>query len=739
MVPRCIGDRGVLEYWQDMSVACVWTGNGYWGEYSTGMMGRMTSPCSKVACVILFQITALAFLFEMHQLLYSITWMLFSMVSLFIVTQMGDNEDTTPSYEKAIAKTKFTSFQQELEETLASWRDRQSTNVLCAGNIHPDSDDDPLSTFLKKRKDEQRSKSLKSRDVLYNSEITFDFPLSDEDEDEKEHKINFLKSRRTSGKDSEKLPGSVAVLKTGVVEPIAGVKQEHESVPDMSSRHKGNPEIGVAPELTQEPVTETDKAVELDFNTVEPNTMESGHDEMLAGLLEGESAITCRNENEGLLLQQQRDFKETFSSSLPQGGCTASEKHPDSSSVVQVDNSNGQTTTPITAPCAHPSVQSTGLIENEVNSHGRAKRSEEATRPETECDAPIPAPRLSRSVPSESDSHTPSAVMVNCNLPADCETSAMPPELLQSDKKVTIVEESEQETKEEGMSTKEEMKMEKKRERPSVRSLNQAFTLESKKRGIRPVSAQSRYLGCLRILDSPRGPENPSDLTNGDTIRAAFYQEWLHKKRAVFQTQAKEKWQQEKLNMEEKKQVEQEKKLEADLSFSAWKKNKKVYLQEQVHRRKEEEREECEAQRKKSENKDAARETFQAWKGEKDRRLKNLQRTARVQEQERKGKEDREKAVRMEEKIIAYEKWKKKKMGILNQQKESIELAKRKEAEDEIVKEVKEKQAQNEYEAWLEKKERQERLTRKLNKSRSLLELGSSAWVPAGRLIPRGK
>uniref|UniRef100_UPI00358EB96D microtubule-associated protein 9-like isoform X2 n=1 Tax=Myxine glutinosa TaxID=7769 RepID=UPI00358EB96D len=639
-------------------------------------------------------------------------------------TKMADNEDMSPSCEKAFVKGECASFQHELEETVASWRDRQSSNALSGGNIHIDRDDGPLSTFLKKRKNKQRSDSMKSRDVLDNSEITFDFPLSDEDEneDEKGHKISFLKSKRASGKDSEKLPGSVALRKTGVVEPASGVKEEHESVPYVMSKHKGSPEIGIGPELTDELTMEADKA---NFNTVAPNAPGGGHDEMLAELLEGVSVITSRNENEGLLEQHPQDFKETFPSSFLQGGWTTQEKQPDSSSFVQVDNRNGQTTTAVTAPCARPSVQSAGLVESKVNSDGRAKRSVEATRPETERGAPIPAPRPSRSVPPESVNR------------GDRETPAKPKELPQPDKKVAIEEESEQETKEEGMAIKEEMKMETKC--PSVRSLNQAFPLESKKRGLRPISAQSRYLGCLQILDSPCGPEKPSDLTNGDAIRAAFYQEWLHKKRASFQAQAKERGQQEKLNTEEKKRVEQEKKLEGDLSFSAWKNNKKAYLREQVHRRKEKEREECETQRKKSANKEAAREAFEAWKGEKDRQLKELQRTSRVQELQRKDKEDRGKDVRFEEKTMAYEKWKKKKTVILYQERESIGLAKRKEVEDEIIKEIKEKQAQNEYEAWMEKKERQELLTRRLNKSRSLLELGASAWVPAGRLIPRGK
>ncbi|XP_029469526.1 microtubule-associated protein 9 isoform X2 [Rhinatrema bivittatum] len=105
----------------------------------------------------------------------------------------------------------------------------------------------------------------------------------------------------------------------------------------------------------------------------------------------------------------------------------------------------------------------------------------------------------------------------------------------------------------------------------------------------RNSSAKSRYLGTLMVLDNKQLEKSASDLEEADALRATVYQDWLEKKRIFLQELQKIKRKEEEKEKEKKIKDGGTKKEEAIASFKAWKAMKTKELQKSLLKLKEEE------------------------------------------------------------------------------------------------------------------------------------------------------
>ncbi|XP_061412447.1 microtubule-associated protein 9-like isoform X1 [Lethenteron reissneri] len=271
-------------------------------------------------------------------------------------------------------------------------------------------------------------------------------------------------------------------------------------------------------------------------------------------------------------------------------------------------------------------------------------------------------------------------------------------------------------------------------------SLNRTYVKSQRGRSPRPISAKSRYLGTLKVLDSRSqlnvslSPECP------DTIRASIYQEWLKRKTASIKEQ-KEIEERLKREKEIKEQKEKEdKKMEVESTFQAWSKQKKKSIAEQQKKKIEEDREKQKADKAKEEhNEDAKKAAFERWKEDKDKHILKECLKEKSVEREKQHKEKEKMDQKKEEAEKLYETWKKQKDKELKDKKKELKQAKKRDAEERAIKECKERQAQDEYEHWMDKKESQQKLDRRLRKSRSLYQEEVPPWSPPNRTVPHGK
>ncbi|XP_032808082.1 uncharacterized protein LOC116941295 isoform X3 [Petromyzon marinus] len=271
-------------------------------------------------------------------------------------------------------------------------------------------------------------------------------------------------------------------------------------------------------------------------------------------------------------------------------------------------------------------------------------------------------------------------------------------------------------------------------------SLNRTYVKSQRGRSPRPISAQSRYLGTLKVLDSRSqlnvslSPECP------DTIRASIYQEWLKRKTASIkeQKEIQERFRREKEIKEQKEK--KDKKMEVESTFQAWSKQKKQYIAEQQKKKMEEDREKQEAEKAKEErNEDAKKAAFERWKEDKDKHILKECLKEKSVERDRQRKENEKMDQKKEDAEKLYDIWKKKKDEELKAMKKKLKQAKKRDVEERAIKECKERQAQDEYEHWMDKKESQQKLDRRLRKSRSLYQEEVPPWSPPNRTVPHGK
>ncbi|NXG41452.1 MAP9 protein, partial [Psilopogon haemacephalus] len=211
-----------------------------------------------------------------------------------------------------------------------------------------------------------------------------------------------------------------------------------------------------------------------------------------------------------------------------------------------------------------------------------------------------------------------------------------------------------------------------------------------------PVSSQ--YLGTLRVLEN-KCVQNNTEINKADSLRAAVFQNWLEKKRALrLELKRIEKKKAENLrnNTEKKEAVKRE---EAIASFEAWKKQKGREAKKLSEQQKLEELKKKKAEEQNKEKTEAAQKVMwnmcinMYWMNEKKEEYTNQKKAEKV----------------------------------LERRKQKIQQAK---------KEEKDKKAMEEYEKWLEKKERREQLEKRQRKLRAVhgTEM-PPPWSPPGKVM----
>ncbi|XP_069833970.1 microtubule-associated protein 9 isoform X2 [Dendropsophus ebraccatus] len=199
------------------------------------------------------------------------------------------------------------------------------------------------------------------------------------------------------------------------------------------------------------------------------------------------------------------------------------------------------------------------------------------------------------------------------------------------------------------------------------------------------VSARSRYLGTLAILDTS-GNKESGDVEAADMLRATVYQNWLEKKKSFLQELQKTKKAEEQLEKEKARQA-----------FEKWKEAKEDHLKEKILKEKHAERE------------------------------KKTKEQKAVKEKER-------------ENLSAFKKWNDRKEHVLKDKKKQEMYENQKLKSLQAEKEEKDKKAMEVYEQWLERKEWQEKIERKQKKKKVILDSDPPPpWSPPGKTIPAGR
>ncbi|KAK1175048.1 microtubule-associated protein 9 [Acipenser oxyrinchus oxyrinchus] len=262
-----------------------------------------------------------------------------------------------------------------------------------------------------------------------------------------------------------------------------------------------------------------------------------------------------------------------------------------------------------------------------------------------------------------------------------------------------------------------------------------------KGRSPRPYTAESRYLGTLKVLDQ-KNPQEKTNLEAADTIRAVIYQEWLKKKKHSSHEQLKTKKLEEQLKEEKIKKDELNKKQEAKESFEAWKQQKTKVIKATVKEKMEENKKKQKEEEEKEEQKQLAKKAvFEKWKEEKDDILKNKYKKEKQAERNLKQKQEEEISEKKRESISAFNKWNETKEDTIHE-KIKTERQQKKVMRDmvKLQKKEKDRMALDTYEAWLVRKERQEKREQKQRKLRAILQdEPPPPWSPPNKTVPFGK
>ncbi|XP_022537752.2 microtubule-associated protein 9 isoform X2 [Astyanax mexicanus] len=252
-------------------------------------------------------------------------------------------------------------------------------------------------------------------------------------------------------------------------------------------------------------------------------------------------------------------------------------------------------------------------------------------------------------------------------------------------------------------------------------------------------SAQSRYLGSLKVLDQKSVPQLQPD--TADSLRAAVYQEWLKKKEEKLQEALKLKKQEEKLKVEKKVEEEMSKKAEAKASYEAWKEKKQETLREKVREKQEVLKKQQKEQEEKEEKKETAKRVFEKWKQEHEERLQEQHLKQTQQKNRLKDRKEREQEERRRDCGSSFSLWSEKKKDALQEKlKEEREKEKIKEIEEKYQKEEREKTALEMYEKWLKRKEFQQKREKQEKKIKAIVQdEPPPPWSPPNRTVPFGK
>uniref|UniRef100_A0A3B3TEK6 Microtubule-associated protein 9 n=1 Tax=Paramormyrops kingsleyae TaxID=1676925 RepID=A0A3B3TEK6_9TELE len=267
---------------------------------------------------------------------------------------------------------------------------------------------------------------------------------------------------------------------------------------------------------------------------------------------------------------------------------------------------------------------------------------------------------------------------------------------------------------------------EKARERPTS-----SCTARSQRTQIcRPHTAQSRYLGTLKVLDH-KAYTKESQAENADSLRATVYQEWLKGKDQKMKETLRVKKQEEKTLAEKKIQEALDKTGEAKASFEAWKEKKAEVTKTKMRAEREKIRRQQMETDEKEEKREEAKKVFEKWKQDQDKCLKEKQQMEKVSGSRLKQKQEEQTETRRRECTSAFSKWSEKKEEIIQEKVKLEHRQKRiKEEEEKYEKEEKSRMALEMYETWMRRKERQRRRERRQKRIDSILLEAPPPWSP---------
>ncbi|XP_069833968.1 microtubule-associated protein 9 isoform X1 [Dendropsophus ebraccatus] len=253
------------------------------------------------------------------------------------------------------------------------------------------------------------------------------------------------------------------------------------------------------------------------------------------------------------------------------------------------------------------------------------------------------------------------------------------------------------------------------------------------------VSARSRYLGTLAILDTS-GNKESGDVEAADMLRATVYQNWLEKKKSFLQELQKTKKAEEQLEKEKARQDSSMKKEEAIAAFMAWKAEKKKQIKQSQTKQKIEEKKKIEEFQETLHRGEDCKKAFEKWKEAKEDHLKEKILKEKHAEREKKTKEQKAVKEKERENLSAFKKWNDRKEHVLKDKKKQEMYENQKLKSLQAEKEEKDKKAMEVYEQWLERKEWQEKIERKQKKKKVILDSDPPPpWSPPGKTIPAGR
>ncbi|XP_050566562.1 microtubule-associated protein 9 isoform X3 [Cygnus atratus] len=270
----------------------------------------------------------------------------------------------------------------------------------------------------------------------------------------------------------------------------------------------------------------------------------------------------------------------------------------------------------------------------------------------------------------------------------------------------------------------------------SCRSLSSAH-LKKKAKAVPSATAVSpQYLGTLKVLENKHLQKNSREFGKADSLRAAVFQNWLEKKRALLlelKRNEKKKAENLRINTEKKEAV---KRKEAIASFEAWKAMKAKEAKKLSEKKKLEELKKKKAEEQNAEKIEAAQKAFEKWKERKTEYLREQSRKEKQSERIRKKKEEELVEEKKKDNVSAVEKWNEKKEEYIKQKKAEKILERRKQEIQQTKKDEKDKKAIEEYERWLKKTERREQLERKQKKLQAACgDEVRSPWSPPGKVM----
>ncbi|XP_036171112.1 microtubule-associated protein 9 isoform X7 [Myotis myotis] len=249
-------------------------------------------------------------------------------------------------------------------------------------------------------------------------------------------------------------------------------------------------------------------------------------------------------------------------------------------------------------------------------------------------------------------------------------------------------------------------------------------------------TTSSHYLGTLKVLDQKSSHKQNKEPDKADNIRAAVYQEWLEKKNVKIHEKHRIKRIESENSRIQNEQKRAAKREEALASFEAWKAMKEKEAKKIAAKKRLEAKNKKKTEEENAVRKEEAQHAFERWKEKKIEYLKEKNKKEKEYERAKKQKEEETIAEKKKDNQTAVEKWNEKKEAFLKEKGKEKINEKRKEELKRAEKKDKDKQAIDEYEKWLEKKERQERMERKVKKRHSFLENEAlPPWSPPSRTV----